>query len=358
MRRRDNLSRRVVQYGNLVIDGFEMLSSQSLSKNVKESTTNRQFNHGSHFAKSAENHLYDSQRLGVTLNFDTRKLRKEDIKFYKQHVFLELSKPARVWAVEGRQLLHAQAFTSSITETLQGEPDRFSFNLDLVIVDGVWNMARQREVFLTEYDPCDFMNCLDLREEEPCLDCCLCIKSDPDHCGCMCECDVFIRENSLCELGREVLQEFYFGCTSSYKIHFNCQRGRVFDLDEESHGTICKVDACDRLVTGVFRTETTLTTNQVTIVAEGQMVDPTFKIGDRQVQVLGEFEGKLTIMPNWDVYYCPTDCCLEELLPFDRIVFEKGLGFEVSHGVHGFRGDMGTCCGMVCVHIFVDEITV
>jgi len=359
MRKRENLNRRIVQYGNLVIDGFEMLNNQTSRKSVKETTVDRQFSHGSRLMMRGRNHLYNEQILNVNLSFDTRKLRKEDIRFYKQHVLMELSKPARIWTVEGRQLLHAMAFVPNWSETFQDEPYSFSATLSITIIDGVWSMARQREVFLTEYNPCEFMDCLDIREEPTCVECCICIEKNKDHCNCLCECDVFIRENSLCELGRDVLQDFYVDCKNSYKIHFNCERGRVFNLDEESHATLCKEDACERMIYGFFRTETILATNQVTIVADGFMIDPIFQINNTKLQVLGEFDGRLTIKPNWDVHYHPSECCEGAiLLAFDQIVFDRRLGFELSHGVHSFRGDMGSCCGMVCVNIFIDEKTI
>jgi len=363
---KNNNELRVIQYGDLVFDNFEMLRLQSTSIDVKESTTRMQFHHGSYFAWQQSNHLYEDRYFSMTVNLNLRKLLKHDRFKYRIHVLKELSRPQLVWATDGYRLLFGRAYVESIGETLNQATGTFTLNLDIVMYDGVWKVARSREVFLSTYEVCDFMDCIDIRMDDRCSHCCDCSNErNPDTCSCTCRCDYFVRERSLCELGHSILDLVYKNCTGLFRIHLNCQLGRVFDLQEEATAVICKQESCDPYVLGIFRNESIIETRDVTIIIDGHVFDPVVKLGNEWIRIQGEYDGLLTINPDFTVTYClrrEGDYCLNDtsaVVPQENITFSRFM-WRLEHGSHSFRIEQrtGCPCGMVCGLIFIRELTI
>lgn len=292
------LNRKYLQFNDLVIDNYDMLSAGDLSGGFKTTTEEYSFGHGSYAAFKAKQQFSAEQSLSLTLKLDTRKLRVEQKKFYKEYVWTNLVKAGRIWAIEGTQILWAYAFVKDFSESYATEKDIVNIDVDLILYEGVWHKADPKKVFLKPYTACNFMECLDLREADECQEDCLsCPPSSQEPCAkCACECDYLTKETSLCALQKEVSKVFYNYCGDSYQLIYNCEVGKKIWGTEKMLGhKICKAEACKDIIAGQFYSDTLLESDRVMLTLIGEVKNPVITVNGNTMQILGDYTGRVTL---------------------------------------------------------------
>lgn len=356
--------RKYLQFNDLVIDDFDTLSSADLSGGFKAETFEYSFAHGSYAPFKRAQQYASEQNLSLELTFDNRKLNCEQREQYKKFVFFSLSKPGRLWAIEGGRLLWAWAFVTDFSETYSTERHRMSLSVDFTLYEGVWHFASGRKTFFRPYDHCSYLDEYDFREPEKCDCSCLdCIKPAVQGVcpSCVGDCDSLSAENSLCNASKSKLEEFYNRCGGSYKIIYNCLAGlKIWGETEMLGQRICKKEICDSVIAGQLYNDTILETENATITLIGSFNNPVITINGNSARILGEYSGKLIVEPSGDIYYQNNECCEAVLLTPDAWEVPEGshFGFYFHHGNNSIVVETNDCCSMSCAYIQVDSITV
>lgn len=354
-------ARKYIQFNDLVIDNYDMLQNADLSGGFKTETQEYSFGHGS-YAPFSPYQYSREQTVSMSLKFNTKKLSCEQREYYKDFVTLNLSKPGMLWAIQGNQLIWTIAFVSDFGEAYTGiELNTFNIDVDFVLPEGVWHKADPRKTFLKPYDPCNVLECEDFHKADICNDCCTaCISTATEECPtCLCECDFLSSEYSLCEMQGN-LQEFYQMCGGGYKIIYNCLAGiKLWGAESMLGQKICKAESCSNVVAGQFYSDTILETENVTITIIGTAHNPLITINGNSLQVIGEYDGILTITPNGEAYFQADECCESQLIDINNLIIPDNstFGFRIHHGNNSLIVDTQECCNMACVYIKVDSIT-
>lgn len=261
------------------------------------------------------------------------------------------------------QLLWTNAFVKDYSETYSTERYVVNIDLDFVLYEGIWHKADSKKVFLQPYSACNFAECLDFREVDECQDCCVsCSKPAKEPCAkCLCECEFLKAEHSLCELKKEVALNFYSHCGDSYRIIYNCEAGKkIWDEEKMLGHKICKEERCKDIIAGQFYSDTTVDSDRITITLIGSVIDPIITLNGNSMQILGEYNGKLTLTESGDIYYLADKCCPEVMIDINQLVISEGntFGFNVHHGMNGLIVETNECCKMTCVYVKVDRLTI
>lgn len=356
------LTRKYIQFNDLVIDSFDMLADADLSGGFKTETTAYSFGHGSYVNFKNRQQFSEEQTLSLTIKLDTRKLDCSNAKFYKDFVYLNLVHPGKLWAVQGEELLWTNAFVQGFSEPYGIERYMTSIDLDLVLYEGVWHKADTRKVFLKPYNPCIFDDCLDFRDVGECLDCCgACNLVERVECPkCACQCEFLNPESSLCVLKKEATNNFYNQCGDTYQIIYNCEAGKDFWKEKMLGEKVCKADTCKGMIAGQFYSNTVLDSENIIITLKGYFINPKININGNMMVINGEYDGTLTLTASGDVYYRDSDCCVDTLLPIEKLVIPQNntLGYIVHQGMNSLVVETGDCCRMACAYIKVDAITI
>lgn len=357
-----NLSRRPIQYNELVFDGIDMIENFDRSFGTKTEAQAYSYGNGSYVAYKRPMAYVRQQELSLTLKCDLRKLDCKQREYYKDWAIMNLLKPGRLWAIEGRQLLYADAYVQDISEPFSTE--RYSFNIDisLIIPEGVWHKPNPKAIFLEPYSPCNYLECQDFHAVGYCADCCVCDEKGKGDCQeCACGCDGVQEDNSLCYLYNNSDRMDFFGqCSSDYKIIYNCVAAkRIFGDDALLGEKVCKADACKTLIAGRLYSDTVLDTRDVTITITGKMKNPRITVNNNTLEVNGEYDGTLTITPDMEVYYGKIGCC-EKLIDDDEITIPDGstFGYYIHHGYNRIIIELNDCCSYACAYFNVDSITI
>ncbi|GHU63508.1 hypothetical protein FACS189418_6950 [Clostridia bacterium] len=361
------LARKILQFNDLVIDGFEMIQKQSLSGSFKANPIEYSFSHGSTPPFFASSLYAKEQSLSMTLRIDKRKLRRDNQLFYKDWIYRNLSKPGRLWAIEGKQILWAFAYVRDFSEAYDDHRYFIELSVEFVLYEGIWHKTDSRKTYLTPYEACDWDACLDYREEQFCLPCCLgCGKVNPIRSCCDCHCAALKKENSLCVVGNHAINLFHDSCANRYQLHYDCRAKEKF-FPNDHDVKICKDGLRASVIAGTFYSSTTLPTKKVSVVLDGEFTDPTIRINGNQIKLDGGlFQGLIRInasMELWYHYINPEEpCnCLEDwnMLDFERIIFPdySEFGFTIYPGANTLLIEGMDCCSMNCVYLDIDEIT-
>lgn len=353
-----NPTKKYVQINDLVIDNFDMLESAQIAGGFKTSSTAYTFGHGSYSPSKARQNFLTEQNLSLRLNLNYKKLSRENKKYYKDWVKMNLLKPGKIYAVEGNQLLFAFMNVTSFSEEYQMFKDMISIDVDITLHEGTWHIADKKKIFLEPYDLCNFSECLDFKDIDECVDCCISCKTvDRETCnGCMCDCDYLNEENSLCFMKNEAIENFYKQCVETYRIIYNCQVGKEIFGDKINGIKICKPDVCNTMIAGQFYSNTIVDSDLVTITLTGEWENPTIEINGNKMQIRGKYSGTLKLYPDGTIMYRADDCCDFNEIAFSNLKIIDNFGYLVHHGTNQIFID-GSCCKMGCVFIKVDELT-
>ena len=361
-----NPNRKFIQFNDLVIDNYEMLGSADLSGGFKMQSQSYSYGHGSYAPQKTRQHFSREQSLSLTLHLDYRKLQRDQRKFYKDYIRLNIIYSGKLWAIEGDQLIWTQAYVNDFSETYTMDRHTVSLDLSFVLYEGFWHKADTRKVFLQPYRACHFLDTLNFQESNECQECCsACHTPRLVPCPkCVSECQFLSAEYSLCHLKDQVAHDFYNHCGPSYQIIYNCEAGRKIWGDELMWGhKLCKVDTCKTVIAGQFYSDTVLDTKKVTITLTGTWIDPIITINKNSMQLLGHYTGVITITSEDEIFYLEkgTECCegeveinIDQLLPLEGNTF----WFTIHHGMNSVLVENGGCCDMACVYIKEDRITI
>lgn len=360
------MSRKYLQYNDLVIDSYNMLESADLSIRFKQEEFEYSFAHGSYAPTKGNNSLVQAQNLSMTLMIDSRKLSCEQRDLYKDHVLYNLTRDGRLWAVEGERLLWTFAKVTDYSETYTANRYDISIDVNFLLYEGVWHKADILKVFLRPYNLCDFLDCQDFRPAQNCLDycedtCAVCLRPKTKTCeACNCHCQVEENDLSFCSGAKQAIRSFYSTCNGDYKILYSCEGGLKHWGREQFLGTkLCKQDICSGLIAGRFYSDTILETDQLTITIDGKLKNPLLTINGNILRINGEYDGTLTIYEDYTVTYKYGDCCEEIIVDQSNVIIPIGAkyGFTIHHGDNTFMLETNDCCSMACAFLKVDAIT-
>lgn len=362
--------RRYIQFNDLMLDGFDMISDYDSTISFKGSSIDRSFGHG-RYRPYKRNYLFvDEGQVSMTITLNMLKLPCEDRPFYKRFAVEQLSKPGRLWAVENGELLWAWAAVDNISPNYSKKNDTLVYDVDFVIPGGVWYKADKQRTFLVPWDICLFMECMGYETLNPCEeeaegtgDCCLdclnkkAIEPVKEDCYCCCT-DQICNDMALC-YNLDKLETFY-SCDTRYQVVYDCKKAQQFSSQDFLGQKICSEGCQENIIAGRFYSETEIPTQDVTVVIQGKMKSPWITINGNTNIIAGEYEGAIMIRPSGDVYYV-TDCCETLLDPSVWVVpnpSENEYGWTVNPGSNSIVVNLNDCClGRDCVYIDHQPIT-
>lgn len=357
--------RRYLQFNELVLDSYDMLSDSPHSVEFKGDSDEYGFGHGSYVPLKRNYPFAREQEVSLSITLHMKKLLCEYRPFYKQFAIKELLRPGKLWAIVNNELVWAKAKVTSISERPDEPKDRYGIEVDLLLWEGIWHKADKLKTFLIPYDVCDFMDCMGYREENPCEhlneDCCVACeekKLEQRAEDCCCCCDSLTKDMALCF--HKDLQSLYDECTPSYKFEIDCKKGQEFFGDKFLGDKICTKDSCNNIIAGRFYSNTEMPSTQMVIVIDGNTHDPQITINGNKNIIKGDYD-RLYIYPSGDVYSETKNRCCKTLLdPSVWVIPTENdeYGWTIEQGENRLVIDRGTCCGRACAYIQMDNLTI
>lgn len=359
--------RRYLQFNDLVFHNIDMVDEDDYSVSFKSWDEEYTFTHGSYYPLKADHAIAKMGRASFTIHLDMQEIPCEYRPYYVRFAINELMKPGRLWAVKDETIVWAWAVITNYREDTNDKKGYFSIDVSFDLPEGVWHKADKLKTFVKPFDPCDFMDCYDWQENNPCTEfdgnCCNCSTlTDPIICAC-CEdgdCDEVDKDEALCFF--DDYQSFY-GCEVSYRIVYNCIAGEKYFGDPLSNNNKGRkfCNTCAGHVIGRLYSDTDFPTDGVMIrLHSKEMHNPYIEINGNANIIMGDYEGYLDIYPNGEVYsYKDFDCPQCEPLPTSVWTIPKGMsyGWTVKQGYNHFEVDVGSCC-QLCVYFVVDSKSV
>lgn len=352
--------RRYLQFNELVLDSYDMLSESPHAVEFKGDSQEYSFGHGSYRPLKSRYVFAREQSVSLSIRLEMKKLPCDKRPFYKQFAVRETTKAGRLWALVNNEVLWAHAVPVAYSENESARNDEYYIELDLVLPEGVWHKADRYKTFLVPYNVCDFMDCMGYKEVpckpiEPDYCCAECSNSSVKSEDCSCCCDNLNKEMALC-YHRGELQAIYKECSPSYQFVYDCAKGQEFFGDKYLGEKICTADPCNNIIAGTFYSDTEIPTRGVNLVIDGEVHDPQITINGNKNIIKGDYEG-LIIDSNGDVYSL-TDCCETLLEPDVWEIADDSFGWEINPQMNNIIIDRGACCKRACVYIQVDSLTI
>ena len=280
----------------------------------------------------------------------------------------------RLWAEQGGELLWAWADVDSIREYQSKRWDRVSFDVSFNLPEGVWHKADKQRTFLIPYDICDYLDCFDIPDVQPC-------NMTPDSDWCCEECRANAVEQTFCDccgdaLGCDHVEKDMAYCyhvgdlrsmddcdTWAWRLKHDCDAANKFFggflSDERLGQKFCS--ECGQVASGWLLSDTDIPTEDVRITLHGSMHNPYIEINGNGNWIQGDYDGILIVEGNGDVYYYPgaDEICIPcDPLPLDVYIIPPGMdyGWKVNPGRNWVRVDFGDCCAG-CAYIEVRGLT-
>ena len=351
--------RHYLQFRDLVFDQYDMVSEDDASSSFRQYSSSYSFTHGDYVPFKTSSVILDSGNVSLTLILRMTKLPCEQRKYYTRFAKNELTRPGKLWAVQDGDLIWAYAYITNFSTT-SSRRDELEIDVSFSTYEGVWHKADKLRTFLHPYNVCDFMDCYDYHDIQPCkTDCCNCDATEPIRCDCCDDCFVVTEDMALCYHTSEI-QDFY-GCDIPYRIVYDCERAEKFfgdDLKAPYLGQkFCQT--CGQLIAGILYSDTDIDTTGVRITIHGQMKNPYVEINGNGNYIKGEYDGELIINPDGSVYYNKSDCRSCEPISVENWVIPAGMdyGWTVHQGNNKLIIDTGVCCS-ACAYIEVDALTI
>lgn len=354
--RENNPIRRYLQYNDIIIASADELSSASLKWDTKGDTHEWSFGHGSYYPLKDEQLFLTEQNLSLSLNIDFRHFPRENRRFINDFMTMNLIKPGKLWAIQDGVLIWAYAYLESGGEEYEKYVGYLTKDVEFVLPEGYWHIAKKRRTFLLPYDSCNVTDCYDFRDIDDCLSCCILCSTDAQNsCStCFCDCGDAVEENSLCGMKQEDLDQFS-NCGKSYKIIYDCNAGRKI-FGERDWGTKISKESLDStLIAGRVHSNTILDTDRIDVVLTGEWQDPKITINDISITVKGDYNGWLKLRPDGTVYFTDDLCCDFEPVNMDDIEYHQKRYFKVHFGKNRVIAE-NSCCGEASIYIDIDEI--
>ena len=352
--------RHYIQYNDLVFDDLDMISEDGIGVSFKVSESEYGFGHGSYVPHKRGYMFVQAGNASFTLTLKMKKLPCEERPFYERFAKAELMKPGKLWAVQDNTIVWAYAYLNGIRESQNSKKDELELDVDMALPEGVWHKADKQKTFLVPYDVCEFMNCYDFHDVQPCMatSCCTCEQPGSEKfCDCCDDCNKVTKDMALCYNLNEI-QNFYARCGSGYRIVYDCAAAdRLFNPMNEPIGQkICALNS--PIIAGLLYSDTDIPTNGVRITIHGQMHNPYVEINGNGNYFMGDYDGYLIIEPDGSVYFTKDKC--GECGPLDVSTWVVPLGadfgWEVHQGNNKVIVDTGVCCP-ACAYFEVDSLT-
>lgn len=348
--------RQYIQYNDLVFDDYDMIEDDSQSVSFKQFTSEYGFAHGAYSPHKRRGGLAKAATVSMTLKFHTKKLPCEDRPFYLQHIKTQLDTQGKLWAIENNTMIWAYAELESYNMQKTGRNNYVEIDVDFYLPEGVWHKADKQRTFLTPFDLCDFMDCYDYHEINPC-ECCQCEDDGPGACNC---CDCLEKDMALCYHTDE-LQDFYSRCGSGYRVIYDCEAGDRFfgDFYGQHPGQRLCSECEGGIIAGILYSDTDIPTDRVRITLHGQFKNPRIEINGNANVIKATSDDVLIINPDGSVYKGSDSCNCESILPVSAWQIPQGntYGWTINPGNNRVVIEVGECCGTACAYIEVDSLT-
>jgi len=346
-----NPMRRYLQFNDLVFDSTDMFSPEGEKTATKVSTHPNSYGNGSYAFFRSPQLFVEEKSLSGTLNISLNRFERSDRKFVKDFIKLNLIKPGRLWAIEGDRILWAFAYVTDYSESYEKYRGMLSVDVDMKLYEGVWHIANKKRTFAVPYSSCNAMDCYGFTDVDDCMDCCdACSTISANQC-CSCDCDDLSEDTALCNEVPEDWQE----CGRSYKLVYNCAAGERVYGRKNWGSKVCKTEPCYSTIAGRFYSRTVLDTEAVTVILDGIFQDPIIRINDREMTVLGDYEGLLKVTEGGEIFFAESECCEWEEIDMSNLQADE-LGWKIHNGANQILVS-GVCCEMACAYVDVDEIT-
>ena len=105
--------RRYLQFNDLVLDSYDMLSESPHSVEFKGDTEEYGFGHGSYDPWKRDYLFVREQEVSLSITLRMLKLPCDVRPFYKQFAVKEISKPGKLWAIVNNEIMWAYARATS-----------------------------------------------------------------------------------------------------------------------------------------------------------------------------------------------------------------------------------------------------
>lgn len=354
--------RKYLQYNNLVIDEYDVIADTSTKVDFKLSEQERPFGHGSYVVHKSDFAFAEPFEVTLTVRLSMRKLPCEYRPYYPRYAITELTRYGKLWAIQNGELIWAYADIVGITEQRSRRTNYLEYVVDFRCYEGVWHKANKQKTFLLPYNPCMFMECMGYRTLQPCLeegDCCeSCKNREAEHIWrdnmCCCCSDSVLKDMALCYHLNE-LERFYDECVLPWQIVYDCSKGAEFF--GEIGQKICAKDACSNIVAGRIYVEGDIPTESMRIKITGGVNGASITINGNTNIISGEYDG-LYLTESGDVYAI-SDCCETLIDPAAWVVpAGQGYGWRLYPGENSVVVNTNDCCGMSCVYIDADNLTI
>lgn len=188
-----------------------------------------------------------------------------------------------------------------------------------------------------------------------------CYKEAPrpenDRYCCDCDCDEVTSDMALC-YHLEDLQDVYKYCSNAgFRVIYDCRAAeRFFNILGQQ---ICADNCSNGTVAGKIYSETDIPTDGITITLVGKMHNPYVEINGNGNWIAGDYNGRLRIESNGDVYY-ENGCRCDDPIEPDVWQVPKGMnyGWKITPRYNRVVVDFGACCGKACAYFNIDNLTI
>ena len=365
-----NYEKRYLQFNNLVFDGYDMISSTDEQVTYKEADSQSySFSHGSYMPYKSDFLYVSSGSVSMTLTFHLRKIPCEDRPWYLNFIDQELGRPGKLWAIKNGVVMWAYASVRSKHPVNTNELNKAEYDIEFTLPEGIWHKADKQKTFVLPYNVCTMMECKGFQNYDPCDgmcadgDCCeSCLDKKfqedlNDRCFCCCV-DEITEDMALCYHQKE-LQKFY-GCETPFQLVYSCRDAEKFSRNDYLGQRLCIDDICDNnIIAGRFYSDTDIPTDQVTVVIQGKMKNPSININGNLNIINGTYDGALIINPSGDIYYQTNECCEPTLLSPSvwEVPSTMDYGWMVYPQTNSIIVNLNVCCQMACIYVQADSIT-
>lgn len=174
---------------------------------------------------------------------------------------------------------------------------------------------------------------------------------------CECDCDQLTQDMALC-YHLDDLQDVYKECSNAgFRVIYDCKAAeRFFNILGQR---ICTDNCSNGTLAGRIYSETDLPTTGVTITLVGKMHNPYVEINGNGNWIAGDYDGRLSIRSNGEVYY-ENGCKCDDPLEPDVWQIPQGMnyGWTVLPRYNRVVVNLGACCGKACAYFNIDNLTI
>ena len=174
---------------------------------------------------------------------------------------------------------------------------------------------------------------------------------------CECDCDELTQDMALC-YHLDDLQDVYKDCSNAgFRVIYDCEAAeRFFNIIGQR---IC-TDVCSNgTIAGKIYSETDIPTTGINITIVGKMHNPYVEINGNGNWIAGDYDGRLRIESNGDVYF-ENGCKCDTPLPPDvwQKPIEMNYGWTIVPRYNRVVINLGACCGKACAYFDIDNLTI